>query len=1355
MKKFDTKIYDTSNGVEALDLPSLPPPDGKDKDEKKTEQVGPLSSASEVFTAFGVTGRIVAFRWLGIACSMVSGSVYPIMAFYFAKSFEKLGASTSSNDFLSDITEMLYVFLILGAVGFVFLVAQSAFLEIAASESTADLKIQWFNALLRQDMAFYDIKDVSSQATVVSTSAAKYKRGTGRKLGEGVQFSTTVVGGFIYAFYVSWKVSLLILAAVPLMAGSAAFMMTITTKQSERKSLDYAETGGIVYTTISAIRTVFSLNASETMIKKFNAATKKSYDNSVSYIYLVGFGNGMMMASFLVSYIILTLYGAFLLYNEVGNSGCDPSNTLGELNQACKTTGTEVFGALMGISFGAMGLAQISNAAEAFIGARAACHPALEAINRTVEGDKANIIDEEAAATNTLRSDMALPRYVIDSSSDKGNMPSSIDGEIEFKDVSFAYPTRPDTMVFNGLSLKIESGKTVALVGPSGSGKSTTVALLERFYDPTSGSITLDGADIRNINVQWLRDHIGLVAQEPVLFARTIKENIAYGMKGATDEDIIRVAKSANAHDFISQFPNKYETQVGDKGAQLSGGQKQRIAIARVLLKNPKILLLDEATSALDSESEYVVQEALDNLLDGGNRTTIVIAHRLSTIRNADLIAVVKEGKIAETGTHDELLTREGSEYKKLVEAQFPKKSQSSTNLLQTSITSFTNNDDVTASTGSGQITFHDVHFHYPSRPNVKIFKGLDLNIQSGETLAIVGPSGGGKSTVVQMIERFYDPLYGKIMYEGNDLKDLNIKWYRDQIGFVGQEPELFNTTIGANIQFGYPDATQEEIEEAARQANAHNFIMGFPNGYDTEVGENGTQISGGQKQRIAIARAIIKKPKILILDEATSALDTESERVVQEAIDQLMQSKDQTIIVIAHRLSTIVGADRIAVIADGLLKEIGGHNALMAKPNGRYKRLVEFQSMTGTEKKSTMKALDEEEEDRLVDTSEHHIAETGEEKEQEKVQSNRARLMAKDDYGLFFIGSIGAILAGLVFPCWGIVFAYMIELLFRPVYECIDDNGVNPVISGLGEGLDNSFDSCQDYWDSEYDFIRDLSFKVTYGWLGLIASTLLGNVLLYYGFGTATERMNKRVRDAVFSALMRQDVEYYDRHSIAKLSAQIEDDAAMIHSFSGEPIRSLIMSLSSVLVGLILSFVMMWPFAALTMVILPFLGFGAYMEMKMYMGEDEGAEGLNEGDDSAGAIVIETLLSIRTVSSLAIEPLRAAEYELALKREDPDVIKTNLLKGGATGLGFLTQLWGMGLMFWWGGWVLSNVDGFTFRQYLISMFALLFSLSGMSVAAMGATDKVKAQLAAKRIFDLIDRKSPIDSLSKEGKKDL
>ena len=208
----------------------------------------------------------------------------------------------------------------------------------------------------------------------------------------------------------------------------------------------------------------------------------------------------------------------------------------------------------------------------------------------------------------------------------------------------------------NGYSLEIAAGTTVALVGASGSGKSTIIQLMERFYDPDSGVVTLDGVDLRELNVRWLRQQIGLVGQEPVLFSGTIAENIAYGKPGSTREDVENAARMANAWDFIQEFPAKFDTDVGEKGGQLSGGQKQRIAIARAMIKNPAVLLLDEATSALDTESERIVQGALDELLAKYKRTTIVIAHRLSTIRNADKIAVVDKGKIVEEGTHDTLM---------------------------------------------------------------------------------------------------------------------------------------------------------------------------------------------------------------------------------------------------------------------------------------------------------------------------------------------------------------------------------------------------------------------------------------------------------------------------------------------------------------------------------------------------------------------------------------------------------------------------------------------------------------------------------------------------------------------------
>eukprot|EP01106_Pelomyxa_sp_JSP_P011774 TRINITY_DN3115_c0_g1_i2.p1 TRINITY_DN3115_c0_g1~~TRINITY_DN3115_c0_g1_i2.p1 ORF type:complete len:307 (-),score=78.51 TRINITY_DN3115_c0_g1_i2:112-1032(-) len=254
----------------------------------------------------------------------------------------------------------------------------------------------------------------------------------------------------------------------------------------------------------------------------------------------------------------------------------------------------------------------------------------------------------------------------IDSEIKTGIMlsPSEVAGEIVFKGVKFEYPSRPGTVVLNDFSLKIKPGKTIALVGPSGCGKSTTISLLQRFYDPIGGTILLDGRDITSFNLQWLRAQMGLVSQEPVLFGATIRENIARGATSpahATTEAITNAAKAANAHNFICMLPDGYQTEVGEKGTQLSGGQKQRVAIARALVRNPRILLLDEATSALDTESESIVQEALDRARKG--RTTIVIAHRLSTVQTADKIVVIQGGKVAEIGKHAQLMALKGVYY--------------------------------------------------------------------------------------------------------------------------------------------------------------------------------------------------------------------------------------------------------------------------------------------------------------------------------------------------------------------------------------------------------------------------------------------------------------------------------------------------------------------------------------------------------------------------------------------------------------------------------------------------------------------------------------------------------------------
>jgi ATP-binding cassette subfamily B (MDR/TAP) protein 1 len=582
----------------------------------------------------------------------------------------------------------------------------------------------------------------------------------------------------------------------------------------------------------------------------------------------------------------------------------------------------------------------------------------------------------------------------------------------------------------------------------------------------------------------------------------------------------------------------------------------------------------------LDSESELVVQEALDNVLATQKRTTVIIAHRLSTIRNADIIAVVMGGEIVETGTHDELMVTETGYYRNLVEKQkevaakrsssFSSRASIISGAASSEFLVDLNNEGEETKLGvqSAMLEFKDITFTYPTRPDKQVLKKFNLKIAKGETVALVGPSGGGKSTTVALIERFYDPVEGSMEYCGVDIKSLNVKWYRDQIGFVGQEPTLFNETIANNIAYGAPDASRNEIEEAARQANAFDFISSFPEGFDTPVGERGAQLSGGQKQRIAIARALVKKPEVLLLDEATSALDNESEAVVQAALDKLMESKQHTCVVIAHRLTTIQNADRIAFISGGHVKEFGTHDELMEKPKGRYKRLVEAGERGATvttlhtderEKEKKKKGEEKEDEEEVLPDWEKQL----EEKELGAFSLARARQMAAPDAGYLIAGSIGAIMAGSVFPMWGLLFAETIDLLFRRVYDCD-----TALLDELG------FETCEDYWAEAAEEMRQRSFEVAGFWAIVAFSSVAGNMLTFWGFGNASERMNKRVRDAAFESLVRQEVSYFDQRSVGKITSQLQDDASRLQTFTGEPIRSFLIACASVLTGLVLSFV-------------------------------------------------------------------------------------------------------------------------------------------------------------------------------------
>ncbi|CAD5117028.1 DgyrCDS5857 [Dimorphilus gyrociliatus] len=1160
---------------------------------------------------------------------------------------------------LDEMEKFAIYYVAIGCGVMVFASLQQAGWMTACERQAFRIRNLLLKSILRQDIGWFDTHEVGELNTRLADDVTKIQAGIGDKLGQFLQWFSTFLTGFILGFVFGWKLTLVILSVSPFLVLSGVIMGKLTSSMTQKELSAYAKAGAVAEEVLTAIRTVTAFNGGKKECERYNGNLTDAQNFGVKRGFVSGLSMGMVFFFIFGSYALAFWYGSKLVRES--------DYTVGDM--------LIVFFSVVFAAFA------IGNA-----------FPNLTHL-QTAKGAAYvvyDIIDN-------------IPP--IDSSSTEGERPARIVGRVTFENIWFKYPSRPDVPILNGLNLDITPGETVALVGSSGCGKSTTIQLLQRFYDPLQGKVTIDGKDIRELNVEWLRQSIGVVSQEPVLFATTIEENIRYGREGVSLDEIHEAAKSANAYNFIMQLPDQFNTLVGERGAQLSGGQKQRIAIARALVRNPKILLLDEATSALDTESEGIVQEALDEARRG--RTTIVVAHRLSTVRTADKIVGFKEGKKIEEGAHDDLMKIQGGVYHHLVTSQsakevdddddndelassvskvefendknklgrtfslssvkrsdsaapeeakkadvpevalsrvyklnapewvwilcgcfaalvngavqpcfavlfaeilgvfaikdideqkrktllysmlflavgagaalsmfaqaffFSKSGEALTRklrdltfkaLMRQEMAYFDDSDhsvgalttqlasDASAVQGvsgvrlgtmfqtlsslgtglviafiyswkltlgilafipfiimagalqmkmmggqagtnqksledagkiavesienmrtvaqltkekafsklyhdtlyithrqnmwkgiiigasfafsqsviffayaacfslgaylikndglefadmfrvfgavvfsamalgqansfapdygkgksaanrifylldrepeidsfseegevlpqvSGDVSFSDVTFRYPSRPDVPVLRGLTLKANKGETLALVGTSGCGKSTTVSLLERFYNPLSGLITLDKHSIDKMNVQWLRSQIGIVQQEPILFDRSIADNIAYGdnSRQVSMDEIIKAAKDANIHDFISNLPDGYETSVGDKGTQLSGGQKQRVAIARAMVKNPKILLLDEATSALDTESERVVQEALDKAQIGR--TSIVIAHRLSTIHNADQIAVIHLGKVVELGTHSELMNK-QGKYYKLYTRQS--------------------------------------------------------------------------------------------------------------------------------------------------------------------------------------------------------------------------------------------------------------------------------------------------------------------------------------------------------------------------------------------------------------------------
>ena len=384
----------------------------------------------------------------------------------------------------------------------------------------------------------------------------------------------------------------------------------------------YSKANTLAREAISNIRTVAAFGVEQQIAKKFASHLKLPNKQASIQGHISGFGYGILLLLNFSFYALTLWYGSTLIKHQKGTFG-------------------DIIKSFMILIASAFSIAEALSMAPEIVKGSDALKSIFYILKRKTE---------------------------IDSNDPKSRIVTNVKGDIEFRNVSFRYPSRLEIDVLEDLSLEIPAGRSLAIVGQSGSGKSTLIALVMRFYDPFSGSVLIDGVDIRSMNLKSLRKSLGLVQQEPTLFSTTIYENIQYGNEGATEIEIMEAAKAANAHEFISRMPEGYHTRVGENGSQLSGGQKQRVAIARAILKDPSILLLDEATSALDTSSEKIVQEALDKLMH--SRTTIIVAHRLSTIRDADSIAVMSQGKVCEMGTHEELISTQGSVYAQLLNLQ-------------------------------------------------------------------------------------------------------------------------------------------------------------------------------------------------------------------------------------------------------------------------------------------------------------------------------------------------------------------------------------------------------------------------------------------------------------------------------------------------------------------------------------------------------------------------------------------------------------------------------------------------------------------------------------------------------------
>ncbi|HET9277595.1 MAG TPA: ABC transporter transmembrane domain-containing protein [Flavitalea sp.] len=571
-----------------------------------------------------------------IALSAFTTSLFPLFlgkmidAAAPAANIPGLGDNNISSQFGFDLknirwslnTTLMLIFIQLG-IQTIFSYMRVYLLTEVGEKSLADMRRDVYSKLLTMPMSFFTEKRVGELSNRISSDLSQIQDAISFTLAEFLRGIFTLIIGLIFIFWISTKLALVMLAVVPVIAILAVVFGMRIRKMARRAQDQLAESGTIVQETFQGIAVV-------------KAFTNEFYEigRYVKSIYAVvntAISNARYRGAF-ISFMIFSVFGTIAFVMWYGANMIQSGQlTMGSLTMFV------IFSMFVGGTFA--GFADMFSQLQKTLGATESIREILRGHGESLE----------------LKQTIIEPRF-------------NLKGDVRFDRVAFSYPSRKDVTVLKDISLSVENGQQIAIVGPSGAGKSTITSLLLRFYEPDKGSIFFDDYPANSVPLSQLRMQMAYVPQDILLFGGTISENIAYGKPGATEDQIIEAAVKANAHEFVSKFPEKYKTIVGERGIKLSGGQRQRIAIARAILKDPAILILDEATSSLDSESEQLVQDALENLMKG--RTSFVIAHRLSTIRNADKIIVIDKGIVLEMGTHQQLINQNGL-YRKLNDMQF------------------------------------------------------------------------------------------------------------------------------------------------------------------------------------------------------------------------------------------------------------------------------------------------------------------------------------------------------------------------------------------------------------------------------------------------------------------------------------------------------------------------------------------------------------------------------------------------------------------------------------------------------------------------------------------------------------